>query len=51
VGNGKESTLEVPAFVVNLIGRLVTENEALRNGLVTSEPAVVEHKSDDLLED
>lgn len=41
----EETTVEVPQFIVNLIGRLVAENEALKAGLspvqsvVQDEPA------------
>lgn len=36
--------VEVPAFIVNLIGRLVAENEALKAGLVPAESVVVSEK-------
>lgn len=34
------TTVEVPQFIVNLIGRLVAENEALRAGLIPAQPVV-----------
>ena len=37
-----EQSVEVPGFIVNLIGRLVTENEALRAGLIPAQTAVAE---------
>ena len=35
-----ETVVEVPAFIVNLIGRLVAENEALKAGLTPATPTV-----------
>lgn len=35
-----ETTVEVPGFLVNLIGRLVAENEALKAGLIPAQPVV-----------
>lgn len=35
-------SVEVPAFIVNLIGRLVAENEALKAGLFPAESVVVQ---------
>lgn len=37
----QQQTVEVPQFIVNLIGRLVAENEALRAGLQPAQPTVV----------
>lgn len=37
----QQQQVEVPAFIVNLIGRLVAENEALKAGLVPANPTVV----------
>ena len=37
----ESSTIEVPGFIVNLIGRLTAENEALKAGL-TPATSVVE---------
>ena len=34
-------SIEVPGFLVNLIGRLVAENEALKAGLFPAAPSVV----------
>jgi len=36
-----ETLVEVPTFIVNLLGRLVAENEALKAGLVPSSSVVV----------
>lgn len=36
----EESTVEVPAFIVNLLGRLVAENEALKAGLTPASSVV-----------
>jgi hypothetical protein len=36
----QETTVEVPSFIVNLIGRLVAENEALKAGLVPAQSTV-----------
>jgi hypothetical protein len=35
-----ETTVEVPGFIVNLIGRLVAENEALKAGMSPAESVV-----------
>ena len=35
-----ETTVEVPSFIVNLIGRLVAENEALKAGLIPAQSVV-----------
>lgn len=34
------TTVEVPQFIVNLIGRLVAENEALKAGLFPAQSVV-----------
>ena len=34
------TTIEVPQFIVNLIGRLVAENEALKAGLTPAQSVV-----------
>lgn len=36
------TTVEVPQFIVNLIGRLVAENEALKAGLIPAQSVVQE---------
>lgn len=36
----QEQSIEVPGFLVNLIGRLVAENEALKAGLVPAQSVV-----------
>ena len=41
-----ESTVEVPAFIVNLIGRLVAENEALKAGLLPAQSVVVDDEGE-----
>ena len=40
------STVEVPAFIVNLIGRLVAENEALKAGLLPAQSVVADDKGE-----
>lgn len=40
MGVSDEQVVEVPQFIVNLIGRLVAENEALRAGLVPAQSVV-----------
>jgi len=42
-----EQTIEVPSFIVNLIGRLVAENEALKAGLVPAQSVVDDELGDD----
>lgn len=39
------SSVEVPQFIVNLIGRLVAENEALKAGLFPVESVVKQEES------
>jgi hypothetical protein len=39
------TTVKVPQFIVNLIGRLVAENEALKAGLFPAE-SVVQREED-----
>lgn len=39
-------SVEVPGFIVNLIGRLVAENEALRNGLIPAQSVVAYEDAD-----
>lgn len=34
------TTVEVPQFIVNLLGRLVAENEALKAGLIPAQSVV-----------
>lgn len=41
-----ETTVEVPSFIVNLIGRLVAENEALKAGLSPVQSVVVTDTTD-----
>ncbi|MBU6278724.1 MAG: hypothetical protein KGN78_05715 [Actinomycetales bacterium] len=36
----EQNEVQVPGFIVNLIGRLVAENEALRAGLIPTQPPV-----------
>ena len=38
----EQTEVQVPGFIVNLIGRLVAENEALRAGLIPTQPTVAE---------
>ena len=38
VEQATEQSIEVPGFLVNLIGRLVAENEALKAGLIPAAP-------------
>lgn len=46
----EQQQVEVPAFIVNLIGRLVAENEALKAGLVPAESVVVHDDEPELVE-
>lgn len=41
------STVEVPAFIVNLIGRLVAENEALKAGLLPAQSVVADEADEE----
>ena len=41
-----DTTIEVPAFIVNLIGRLVAENEALKAGLNPVQSVIVTDTTD-----
>lgn len=42
------TSVEVPGFIVNLIGRLVAENEALRAGLIPADSVLV-HDDEDVV--
>lgn len=41
---GDQEVVEVPQFIVNLLGRLVAENEALKAGLFPAQSTVVQEE-------
>lgn len=41
---GDQGVVEVPQFIVNLLGRLVAENEALKAGLFPAQSTVIQEE-------